>query len=64
VAVKLSAEVRRQAVDVTAQIEQRIAGGLARKRPDRRSYRLRLGPAPLARESLEAFEVAFIQIHL
>ena len=62
--IELPAEVRRQAVDVAAQVEHGVTGGLPRECSDRGANRLRLGPAPLPRECFEAFEILVFKVDL
>jgi len=64
VAVEVAAEIGWQAVDVAAEIKHRVARGLSRERTDGGADRVRFGPAALAREGLETFEVSLVQIYL
>ena len=62
--MEVTTQVRWQAVDVAAEIEQRIARDLPRKRTNGGTDRVRFGPAPLASERLETLEVLLVEINL
>src|SRR4029453_17431076 len=64
IGLEIGAQIGREAVDVTAQLEQRIVGRLARERPDSGADGLGLRPPTLTRPRVEPVEVRVVQIDL
>ncbi len=62
--MKVEAQVTRQAIDVAAELHQRIAGRLARERADGGADRVRLCPAACTRELLEPLEILSFEVNL
>jgi hypothetical protein len=64
VAIEISAQIGGQTVDIAAELEQRIVGGLPREGTDRGADRLRLCPASPARKGFEPLEIIVVEIDL
>src|SRR5438552_2984379 len=64
IAVEVFGQIRRQAVDHPAQLEQRILGCLSCERTNCSTHGLGFRPASLARPILELLEVGVLEIDL
>ncbi len=58
------AQVGGKAVDVAAELEQRVLGWAPRERPDRGADGLGFGPSALACPGLQSLEILFLQVDL
>jgi hypothetical protein len=64
VSVEALAEIGRQAVDIAAQLEQRIASRLAGQGANGGADSLRLRPTSFAREDFKAVEIVLVEVDL
>ena len=62
--MEIGAQIAGKAVDVPAELQQRVLGGATGEGPDGRPNRLGLGPPALAGPGVEPVEVPFVQVHL
>lgn len=62
--MEVRAQIGREAVDITAELEQGVLGRSARECPDGDPDRLRLGPPALAGPGVEPLEILLVEVHL